>query len=125
MSLDLDQESPNRAGAPNGPLAQQGGKVAAAAADQAGVSAAGSGGTGSTPPGSRSASAGSKMMAVRVQMLDDSVTLFQVQVRVRLHYVTDETMQCQRHDKLINELGTLKTKSGGGILGECRMGSLS
>lgn len=29
----------------------------------------------------RSASAGSKMMAVRVQMLDDSITLFQIQVK--------------------------------------------
>ena len=33
-------------------------------------------------PGKRSNSAGSKMMGIRVQMLDESITLFKVQVRI-------------------------------------------
>ena len=42
-----------------------------------------------TPPGTPSKARG-KLVGVRVLMLDDSITLFQVQVRHRIHWILPE-----------------------------------
>jgi len=61
------------------------------------------GGMDRTPPGTPRK--GGKMLAVRVQMLDDSVTLFQVQVCLFLYYSWFNSIRARQIEALHNKTG--------------------